>query len=118
MNLGKITLIKKYIVRVSEEIEPYKLGVIDDSMMDKERKAMGIETTFKVLNKRLIIAVDTNTCTGCGDCVDACLTGALQLVNDKATLIDEKNCDCFGSCIAACKQDAIRLEVREAEDFD
>ena len=79
---------------------------------------MGIETTSKVLNKRLIIAVDTNTCTGCGDCVNACLTGALQLVNDKATLIDEKICDGFGSCIAACKQDAIRLEVRKAEDFN
>ena len=79
---------------------------------------MGIETESKVLNKRLIIAVDNNACTGCGDCVDACLTGALQLVNDKATLVDEKICDGFGSCIAACKYDAIRLEEREAEDFD
>ncbi len=39
---GKDSINKKnYIVRVSGEIEPYKPGVIDDSMMDKERKAHG-----------------------------------------------------------------------------
>lgn len=32
---------KNYIVRVSGEIEPYQPGVIDDSMIDKERKAHG-----------------------------------------------------------------------------
>lgn len=39
---GKDNIDKKnYIVRVSGEIEPYQPGVIDDSMMDKERKAHG-----------------------------------------------------------------------------
>lgn len=79
---------------------------------------MVMETTTKARNKRLIIAVNTDRCTGCGDCVDACLTGALQLVDGKAKLIDEKICDGFGSCIAACQHDAIRLDNREAEDFD
>ena len=69
-------------------------------------------------NNRYIISIDKDVCIGCGDCVKACLTGALQLHNDKAKLIDETHCDGFGSCIAACPNDAIRLEFREAEDFD
>lgn len=68
--------------------------------------------------ERFIVAIDKDKCIGCGECVDACLTGALKLVNGKASLVDEKLCDGFGSCIAACKNNAIRLEYREAEDFD
>lgn len=64
------------------------------------------------------MVIDKERCLGCGKCVEACLTGALALVNKKATLVDERLCDGFGSCIAACPHDAIRLEYREAEDFD
>ncbi len=67
---------------------------------------------------RLIVSVDQNICTGCGNCIKACLTGALQLVNGKARLIDERRCDGFGSCIAVCPNNAISLELREAEEFD
>ena len=72
----------------------------------------------KSKTKRLIVAIDRERCTGCGNCVAACLTGALKIVNGKSKLIDERLCDGFGSCIAACPHNAIRLEYREAEDFD
>lgn len=68
--------------------------------------------------KRLIVVVDKEKCVGCGECVRACLTGALKLVNGKAMLIDERLCDGYGSCIAICRYNAIRLEYREAEEFD
>ncbi|MCX8171299.1 MAG: 4Fe-4S binding protein [Candidatus Bathyarchaeota archaeon] len=67
---------------------------------------------------RLIVTVDWDKCTGCGRCVKACLTGALQLVDGKSRLVDERRCDGFGSCISVCPNNAIRLEMREAEDFD
>jgi ferredoxin len=67
---------------------------------------------------RLIVSVDQNRCTGCGNCIKACLTGALQLVDGKSRLIDERRCDGFGSCIAVCPNNAISLELREAEEFD
>jgi len=76
------------------------------------------EVITTVKKKRLIVAIDTTRCTGCGNCVKACLTGALQIVNGKAKLVDERLCDGFGSCIAACQNNAIKLEYREAEDFD
>lgn len=68
--------------------------------------------------KRLIVTIDEDKCIGCGNCVKACLTGALKLVEGKSKLIDERLCDGFGSCIAACPYNAIRLEYREAEEFD
>lgn len=40
------------------------------------------------------------------------------MVDGKAKLVNERLCDGFGSCIAACQNNAIRLEYREAEDFD
>ena len=68
--------------------------------------------------KRLIVTIDREKCTGCGECVRACLTGALKIVDGKSRLVDERLCDGFGSCIAACKYNAIRLEYREVEEFD
>ena len=68
--------------------------------------------------KRLVIKVDENLCTGCGRCVDACLTGALAIVDGKARLVDERLCDGYGSCIVVCPFNALQLEYREAEEFD
>ncbi|MFN4133387.1 MAG: ATP-binding protein [Candidatus Hadarchaeales archaeon] len=68
--------------------------------------------------KRLIITVDRDKCTGCGRCIKACLTGALQMVDGKSKLVDERLCDGFGSCISACPYNALRLEFKEAEEFD
>lgn len=68
--------------------------------------------------KRLIITVDESRCTGCGKCITACLTGALQMENGKSKLVDERLCDGFGSCIVACPYNALRLEFKEAEEFD
>ncbi|MBS7634949.1 4Fe-4S binding protein [Candidatus Bathyarchaeota archaeon] len=67
---------------------------------------------------RFIVTVDQERCTGCGNCVKACLTGALQLINGKSKIVDERRCDGFGSCIAVCPNNAIRLELRDAEGFD
>ena len=67
---------------------------------------------------RLVVAIDREKCIGCGKCVEACLTGALELVDGKAKLVNERLCDGFGSCIAVCPSNAIRLEYREAEEFD
>ncbi len=71
-----------------------------------------------VRSVRLIVTVDQERCAGCGNCIKACLTGALQLINGKAKLFDERRCDGFGSCIAVCPNNAIRLELREAERFN
>ncbi|GAM08099.1 putative aldo-keto reductase 1 [Geobacter sp. OR-1] len=47
-------------------------------------------------------------CKGCGQCVPACVNGALSLVNDKAT-VDEGVCVLCGYCGAACPEFIIRV---------
>jgi ferredoxin len=67
--------------------------------------------------KRLIVRIDESKCTGCGQCLGPCITGALAIIDGKCRLVDESLCDGFGACISACPNDAISLEFREAEEF-
>ena len=52
--------------------------------------------------------VDTQECTGCGICVDACPVEAISLNDDRA-VIDEDECTECGVCVDECPNDAISL---------
>ncbi|MDW7651386.1 MAG: 4Fe-4S binding protein [Bacillota bacterium] len=68
--------------------------------------------------KRNIIRIDEDKCNGCGLCIPSCAEGALQIVNGKAKLIEDKLCDGLGACLGDCPQDALIVEVRDADPFD
>ncbi len=59
-------------------------------------------------------------CTGCGDCVATCPTGALELVDGKARLVRLADCAYCGDCEMLCPQGAIALsfEIVFAEEAD
>jgi ferredoxin len=67
---------------------------------------------------RKIIRIDEEKCTGCGNCINACHEGALQLINGKAVLVSDVYCDGLGACLPDCPADAITIEEREAAAFD
>ncbi|MBE8539556.1 4Fe-4S dicluster domain-containing protein [Geoglobus acetivorans] len=69
-------------------------------------------------SRRMIIAINHDTCISCGRCVESCPTGALKMVDGKVQLIDERLCDGFGSCIAVCPTNSLYIEERDAEPFD
>ena len=67
---------------------------------------------------RKIIQIDTEKCNGCGACAQACLEGAIGMVDGKAKLMREDYCDGLGDCLPACPLDAIHFEEREAPAYD
>jgi len=67
---------------------------------------------------RNIVKINDEKCNGCGQCVDACAEGAIEIIEGKAKLVSETYCDGLGACIGHCPQEAITVERREAEEFD
>jgi len=59
-----------------------------------------------------VIIIDLERCTGCGTCVEVCPTGALYLVEGKAT-VDGALCRECEACLAVCSSEAITLTTQE-----
>ncbi|PKP05863.1 MAG: 4Fe-4S ferredoxin [Bacteroidetes bacterium HGW-Bacteroidetes-5] len=68
--------------------------------------------------KRTVIKIDEQLCNGCGNCVEGCHEGALQLINGKAVMISELYCDGLGACIGECPVGAIELIEKETEPYN
>lgn len=68
--------------------------------------------------RRKIITIDEEKCDGCGNCVPACVEGALQVVDGKARLMKESYCDGLGACLGDCPQDALHVVEMEVDDYD
>ena len=57
--------------------------------------------------KKKVAHFDRDKCVGCGACVNACLEGAVALVDGKAMLVKEDHCDGLGNCLPNCPVGAI-----------
>ena len=51
------------------------------------------------------IILDSEKCTACGACVEACLFGALSLEGDE--LVIGEGCNLCGACVEACESGAL-----------
>jgi len=67
--------------------------------------------------KRNIITINEELCIGCGQCVNTCHQGALQLVDGKARLISESYCDGLGFCLPECPSGALKVMEKNVEEF-
>ncbi len=53
--------------------------------------------------------VDKETCSGCGDCVDACPLDAIEMQDGKA-VVDEDTCGDCGACVDVCPTESITVD--------
>ncbi len=67
---------------------------------------------------RNIITIDEEKCDGCGNCVPACVEGALQVIDGKARLVKESYCDGLGACLGDCPQGALTVVRLEVDEYD
>ena len=56
---------------------------------------------------------ETIECSGCGNCVEVCPFGVLEIKNGKAVVKDLENCKKCGACISACSNNAIKINKEE-----
>ncbi len=61
-----------------------------------------------------LLIIDSDTCIGCGACVDVCPAGALSLVDGLAVADDR--CTACGACLPECPVEALALPARAAAD--
>jgi NAD-dependent dihydropyrimidine dehydrogenase PreA subunit len=52
--------------------------------------------------------VDEDACTGCGTCVDNCPSEVIEIVDDKAKIVNPDDCVDCGACEENCPASAIK----------
>jgi len=57
----------------------------------------------------MAIRVDLDKCTGCGDCIDSCPFGLIEIIEEKAQI--NEGCNLCSACEAVCDQEAISIEA-------
>ncbi|MEW6441963.1 MAG: 4Fe-4S dicluster domain-containing protein [bacterium] len=72
---------------------------------------------FMAMPSRYRAAVEAESCSGCGSCVDLCNFKAIAVGEDEVARIDGARCYGCGVCAYSCPEEAIRLNAVRSEDF-
>jgi len=59
--------------------------------------------------KNMEIRIDPDKCTGCGNCLESCPFGLIEIVDEKAHI--NEGCTLCGACQEACDDEAILIET-------
>jgi UDP-glucose 4-epimerase len=64
----------------------------------------------------LNVVVDEDACTGCEDCIDACVWNGNEMIDGIAHIKDQ--CLGCGRCVEACPNDAISISYNDSSNID
>jgi len=56
--------------------------------------------------------INTDDCSACGICVDACPEGVLEITGDTAVAVNDDDCTACAACMEECPMGAIE-EIEE-----
>ena len=65
---------------------------------------------LKYLENVVTLQFDTETCNGCGMCVNVCPHGVFNVQNRKAAIVDKEACMECGACALNCPVNAIKVQ--------
>jgi len=74
--------------------------------------AKRMKNTVMLSHANFLVAIDKDSCSGCGDCLERCQMEALSLVDDVIT-VDEALCFGCGNCISTCPTETLSM-IRRA----
>jgi NAD-dependent dihydropyrimidine dehydrogenase PreA subunit len=72
------------------------------------------KSNVMVAQANFVVAADTDTCSGCGDCIDRCQMEALSLV-DEIISVNEDLCVGCANCVPVCPTESLSM-LRRADD--
>ena len=80
---------------------PCHCGIVK-SLLATEMPSLGAVSSFR-------LKIDEETCIGCGDCVERCPMGALE-VEEEVARVERGRCIGCGLCNSACPSEALSME--------
>ena len=78
--------------------------------------SVGINTFYQRM-EGITVEVDEDLCTGCEECLEACIFKGMDMVGDKAR-VNQKRCLGCGRCEIACPSEAISITITDPSFVD
>ena len=102
----------RYVLNVAG-VDGVAIGMLSEAEIDANlalfHDDVADEETWKGLeSRRRSLRIMGNFCKGCENCLDACASGALSVVDGKAR-VNEETCILCGYCAASCPEFVIRV---------